>query len=87
MKKIKDSEEKSACSFRPRVNKERPTSRNSLMESNKISSQYQKLSTEQNRFEALYSLAKIEREEKEKNTRTKEDLEIEENMKECTFAP
>lgn len=85
MKKIKENTEIQSCTFKPQINKKMVKS--SSQGNSKIVDQYKKLSSEKTRFEALYSLAKLERSEKERVAKSKEELDIELNMKECTFTP
>ncbi|CAG9334938.1 unnamed protein product [Blepharisma stoltei] len=87
MKKAKDAEESKLCTFKPVINKKTPIRHSKVKSNDVITTHYKRLSSEKNRFEALYSLAKFERTEKERLVKSKEESEIEEDMKECTFTP
>ncbi|CAG9311928.1 unnamed protein product [Blepharisma stoltei] len=87
MKKLKEKEDAKKYTFKPTINKKKPAAPSTPKNKDMLAAQYKQLSSEKDRFEALYSLAKVEKSKKEKIAKSKEDIEIEENMKECTFTP
>lgn len=89
LRKKKQNEMPSECTFQPTTKRGPRFPEESYTEIGSLASNYIKLSAEkrEHRADLLYNFSKIEQEKKEKQARTIEDIEIEQNMSECTFTP
>ena len=77
------------CTFKPKTKRGPRMDGEVFTENASLASDYLKLSSErkEHRTELLYNFSKLEQERKERLARTVEDIDIEQNMAECTFTP
>lgn len=95
LKREKEEQEYESCTFRPKTTSIPSTSRaGSTTRSNKresLSEEYLKTvsdpSAKIHRTDVLYQFSKVAQDKKTKRIRNPEDVEIEKNKDECTFAP
>lgn len=77
------------CTFKPKINRGPKDFGDDFKDNFSLISDYMKMCGEKTgtRNEMLYLFSKLESEKKERFARTVEDMEIEKNMGECSFAP